>query len=322
MERGLFDFGGGQGANLVLNSAIGNNKFSHAYLFCGSDFFGVKAVARRFAMAVFCEKKSGVSPCFKCDSCTKFLSQNHADYFEFGVDDYFEKSTLSVAEARKLSFNAFLKPIEGGFKVFLLNGVSHINLSAANALLKLLEEPPKGVVFLLTACSRFEVLPTISSRCFFVNVSCSDEKNCEKVLREEFSNLDESDLKKVVVLSEGSVEKARLILQNSKWQEAMKIAIGLFSAWYKKNELNFLRFTAKIEADSGLVLMVFDLFVAALQGYVRKFEFVGCNSEKLKIFFESVKRVFDCFESAKKAVSCNCNLKLVLTQLCCSVFSM
>lgn len=317
----MFDFGGGHGANLVLNSAIENSKFSHAYLFCGSDFFEVKAVAKRFAMAVFCENKIGGGPCFKCDGCAKFLSGNHADYFEFGVDDCFGKSTFSVAEARKLGFNAFLKPIEGRFKVFLLSGVSYINLSAANALLKLLEEPPKSVVFLLTARSRFEVLPTISSRCFFVNVSCCDEKNCEKVLCEEFSKLGESDLKKAVVLSEGSVEKARLILQDSRWQEASKIAIGLFSAWHKKNELNFLWFTAKIEADLILALMVFDLFVAALQGYVRKFEFLGCDSKKLKFFLKSVNRVFDCFESAKKAVSCNCNLRLVLTQLCCSVFS-
>ena len=313
----LVDFGGGVGANFLLNATLKNKRFAHAYLFCGEEFVGKRVVARKFAMAIFC-CGVGKKPCCCCDVCKRFLAGTYVDYFEHSTENWLKSSTFTVQQVRQLISEAFVKPVEGQFKIFLISRVDKLLPAAANALLKLLEEPPENVIFLLTARSRFDVLQTIASRCFLVNVFGEGTKLCLERLKKEKFDVDEQKMKRAVLLGEGQFEKVKLILTDADWQMAIEISLGLFNSYVSKNELQFLKFAAKLESNSNLIFVVFKFFSVSLGLWLRK---------KLKLFnkfdlvlLKEAQRVLRCFEHVRLLILKNCNFKLAVAELCCSVF--
>lgn len=313
----VFNFGGGAGANLLLNGVLKSGRLAHAYLFCGEEFIGKRIVARNFAMAVFCQDEMS-KPCFKCGSCSKFLNHNYIDYYEIAGDEGFKMNNIEVSQIRQLVFDAYVKPVEGQFKVFLINRVDKFLPAAANAILKLLEEPPKNVILMLTAVNRLNVLKTIASRCVWVNVVGEGVKFCSSFVKENYGEFDESSLKQAVVFSEGSVEKVKLILKNSDWKIALTLANSLFDAYISKNRLKFAQFVAKIEQNSGLIFLIFKFFSVHLNLLIKQ---KVKSSEELSFnFLEEVSRVLESFERVKLLILKNCSLKLALTELCCDVF--
>lgn len=314
----MFNFGGGSCANLLLNSFLKSGRFSQAYLFCGDEFVGKRAVARKFAMAIFCCGGKEV-PCFECEFCRKFLSGNCVDFCELSSGEFFKLGGVCVQQIRQLVLDAFVKPVERPYKIFLIDRVDELLPAAANAILKLLEEPPKHVIFLLTARSRFNVLQTIASRCVLVNVFGEGVNACFKLLKEHYSNqFDYSKLLQAAKFGRGSFEQAKLILTDVQWQTALEVALGLLEAYVYKNELKFLQFVAKIEGNSNLVFVVFNFFGIGLNLFLVKR--IKMKKQVNLVFLEEIQKVLQSFEHVKFLISRNVNLKLALTELCCCVF--
>jgi DNA polymerase III subunit delta' len=141
----------------------------HAYLFLGPPQVGKSTLAREFARALLCQAPEA-RPCGVCRSCGLMQRSSHPDLRlvqprdkENVVDR--ANGTLRVEQAAEIIHEAALRPIEGRYKVFIIQDMQHGNASFANKLLKTLEEPPDHVVLLLTAADRNSLLPTIVSRC-------------------------------------------------------------------------------------------------------------------------------------------------------------
>lgn len=161
----------GQGhVTRTLQNAIKQNKLAHAYLLTGTRGVGKTSIARLFAKAIRCENRlPDFNPCLKCAACLDVDSGSSMDFRE--IDG---ASNNSVDDIRALIENVQYLPSCGQYKIYVIDEVHMLSVSAFNALLKTLEEPPAHVLFILATTDPQKLLGTVISRCQrydFKNVS-------------------------------------------------------------------------------------------------------------------------------------------------------
>ncbi len=144
-----------------ITASIKSKTIAHAFLFTGTRGVGKTTVARLFANSLLCENRQlDVEPCGKCKSCLSFKSSNHLDLIE--IDG---ASNNSVENVRDLIEKIHYLPTSGEHKIIIVDEVHMLSVSAFNALLKTLEEPPKHAVIILATTDPQKVLDTVISRC-------------------------------------------------------------------------------------------------------------------------------------------------------------
>jgi DNA polymerase III subunit delta' len=148
----------------MLKKHVTNGTTRHAYLFSGPPGLGRRTLALRFAQALNCQTpvSTGI-PCGACRDCKQIESMHHADLSIVQADS--EGGTLKVDQIREVRKTLTYKPYQSKYRVALFLRFHEANDSAANALLKTLEEAPSYAVLILTADNPEQLLPTIISRC-------------------------------------------------------------------------------------------------------------------------------------------------------------
>lgn len=144
----------------TLANAVKNQKIAHAYLFSGPRGTGKTSTAKIFAKALNCEHGPTASPCNECVNCRKINDGSSMDVFEIDA-----ASNRGIDEMRDLRETVKFAPVDGRYKVYIIDEVHMLTTEAFNALLKTLEEPPPHVVFILATTEAHKVPATIHSRC-------------------------------------------------------------------------------------------------------------------------------------------------------------
>lgn len=153
---------GQEAVTRTLTNAIAHDRLSHAYLFTGPRGTGKTSSARILAKSLNCKTagRPTAEPCQTCSCCVEITQGNSPAVFEIDA-----ASNNSVDDARTLIERAPLKAVGGEFKVYIIDECHMLTKEAFNALLKTIEQPPPGVVFILATTEEHKVLPTIVSRC-------------------------------------------------------------------------------------------------------------------------------------------------------------
>jgi DNA polymerase-3 subunit gamma/tau len=146
----------------TLKRAIESGRVAHAYLFCGTRGVGKTSMARILAKALNCESFPAptATPCGTCSSCQGIARGEDIDVIEIDA-----ASNRGIDDVRNIIANAAYRPARARFKIYIIDEVHGLTKDAFNALLKVLEEPPEHVKFILATTEAEKVLPTILSRC-------------------------------------------------------------------------------------------------------------------------------------------------------------
>ena len=144
----------------TLKRAVETGRVAHAYLFSGPRGTGKTSTAKVLAMGLNCSEGPTSEPDGTCDSCRAIINNSSMDVLEMDA-----ASNRGIDEIRDLRDKVNLAPTQGRMKVYIIDEVHMLTTEAFNALLKMLEEPPEHVVFVLATTEKHKVLPTIISRC-------------------------------------------------------------------------------------------------------------------------------------------------------------
>ncbi len=230
----------GQGlAVRILQNSLFKNYFFPVYLFAGQRGCGKTTSARLFAAALNChalstfqkDPRSCTLPCLSCPSCQAMAQGSHPDFIEIDA-----ASHTGVDNVRQIIDAASLMPVLGQKKVYLIDEAHMLSKAAFNAFLKILEEPPATVLFMLATTDPHKIIDTVRSRCFqlFFGPIATDElqQHLIHVCQEEGIKATPEALYTIVHETEGSARDALNLLEQVRFshleisQEAVLHVVG------------------------------------------------------------------------------------------------
>jgi DNA polymerase III subunit gamma/tau len=198
----------------ALMGAVREGRLAHAFLFCGPRGTGKTSTARILAKMVNCEKGPTPEPCGVCEQCVRIREGQHLDVVEIDA-----ASHGGVDDARDLREKAPTAPVQGREKVYIVDEAQRLSREAFDALLKVFEEPPPGVRFVLATTEPHKMPPTIVGRCQrFDFRRGSMDLLCEHLMRvakEEGVTLTEQAAQAMARQSEGSFRDALSLLDQA-----------------------------------------------------------------------------------------------------------
>lgn len=195
----------------ALTNAIELNKVAHAYLFTGPRGTGKTSTARILAKSLNCVEGPTIHPCGKCPSCLDIINSTPIDVIEIDA-----ASNRSVNDAQNILEKIQYAPVNGKYKIYIIDEVHMLTTQAFNALLKTLEEPPENVVFILATTEVHKVLDTIKSRCQrfdFKRITTEDIVNHLKyVAKRENINIEDDALLTIAKNAAGGMRDSLALL--------------------------------------------------------------------------------------------------------------
>ncbi len=198
----------------ALANALDQQRLHHAYLFTGTRGVGKTTIARIFSKALNCEEGISSTPCGVCSICKSIDEGRFIDLIEVDA-----ASKTKVEDTRELLENVQYAPVQGRFKVYLIDEVHMLSKSSFNALLKTLEEPPEHVKFLLATTDPHKLPITVLSRCLQFNLmrltQLQIKDHLSFILDQEKIPFDETALALIAKSADGSARDALSILDQA-----------------------------------------------------------------------------------------------------------
>ncbi len=317
-----------------LAKAILNNEFAHAYIIEGPRGCGKHTLALALAAALNCQRKNAYAlPCGVCENCKRICEKDFLDVKYVKKKE--GKNTIGVEDIRTMRDDVYLSPVESSYKVYIVEGADALTLQAQNALLKVFEEPPSGVVIFLLCDSVQPILSTIKSRAQFIRMQRLTNDCIEKALLADskyvsLSKRDPEAFIAAIKLSQGCLGRAmellsedghgslselrslatRVLLNFVPSSEKHKLYSAIFSIPQKRDEFST---TVQMIID-GLRDLIISKYseVHTLLFYNDKAE---AEAHAIRVGNARLLRFYDAFTHTNECISQNGNITAILAEL-------
>ena len=321
---------GNDSAKSRIGSAIIADRLNHALIICGPDGSGKTTLALEISAALNCENKRSENhplPCGVCNRCRRIYSGNFTDVTILEKEP--SKATIGVDELRKIREEMYLSAIESSYKVYIIKDADKMTVNAQNALLKVFEEPPAGVIMMLLCEEIDKMLITIKSRAQRITMQrFSPEEMLSYISKSRGSVSDPERLRDDIMSAEGRIGRAIEIIESPEAVEGgRRITLDIIEAMLPgapysallsaMSSLSQKRPELKEELEA-LVLALADLIKlkysesAPLSFFSNREEALSLASKmatkKLSSIYDSVKEAID--ENSK-----NANISALITNL-------
>jgi len=293
----------------MLKNSLYLDYYFPVYLFSGQRGCGKTTAARIFAGAVNCEKLTSfqknpkeVIPCLSCQSCLAMKKGNHPDFIEIDA-----ASHTGVDNVRQIIDAAALLPLLGRKKIYLIDEAHMLSKAAFNAFLKILEEPPESVFFILATTDPQKIIDTVTSRCFQVFFKAIPAQplvnHLAYVCKKEEIEFEEDALQILVKQTEGSVRDALNLLEQVRFtvrrvsKQAITMVLGhldeerllsLFDKVMNASAQDLLSYLQEIDVESYSASMLWHAFIELLRTALwHKYGVARVTNERLATIIQS-----------------------------------
>jgi len=298
-------------------------RIPHALLFTGETGIGKGAVARGFAKVLNCHEPTAEDSCDRCASCRKIDAGRHPDVLWITKEGAF----IKIDQVRQIQERLKYRPFEAKYRVTVMEDAHDLKEEAANAFLKILEEPPRQNVFILISMEPRMILPTIVSRCCHIRFQPLEADVVARVIADEMG-IDPGTARKAAALASGSIHRARLLAD----PETMTRHREIIKRIEKLSSLNMLDFfsltagwakeTRSLEEDLEYIkLWLRDVINGLVQSRAGLPVDSGGPSTSAcpRGAMDSLFRLFDIVEQAHRQLRLNANRQLVLEGVCLAI---
>ena len=299
-----------------LTQMLQKGNIPTALLFTGVDGIGRQRAAMAFGMALNCLNPTGMAACRECAPCRKMISGSHPDIVIVEPEGVFIKIDQVRAISRQLKF----APLEGGWRMVIINDAQAMNLEASNAILKILEEPPRRTIFVLTASQTTDLLPTIVSRCQQIAFRPIPHEKVAQLLMQE-QGIDRQTARTLAISTKGSLGKA-LSTDVENWKAWRNSLIEQVVALSGETKQSLFSFAENLSGAKGRLadslemimmwfrdLMMFKVMPDRIINEDFRTEIRSASKrESINSLLEKVEAV----HSAQKAIARNANARLTI----------
>ncbi len=216
----FLNFKGNEKIKEQLSVLIQSKRLPQAIIIEGDEGMGKRTLARDIALNLFCRGEE--PPCLKCPQCSKVLKGIHPDIIEYTAAN--RPAAFHVGKVREIRDDAFVKPNEADYKVYILGNAQSMNLNAQNALLKILEEPPSYAVFILTVTNKSAMLETVLSRSVVLTLSGVESSAGAEYISSQDEEISYDEAFKALEIWGGNIGKALESLKDGKLSKINELA--------------------------------------------------------------------------------------------------
>lgn len=317
------DFIGNEKIIEQLGCLIDTGRFPHAVVIEGEQGIGKRTLARLLATALVCRGED--KPCCECTQCRKAKEKIHPDIFEYSAQG--GVNSFHVDVIRDVVKDAYVQPNEAQHKVYILGNADCMSVSAQNALLKVLEEPPQYVVFILTAKSKSMLLETVLSRSVVVSLEGVDVCKGAGFISSKLENVSRDDAKAALEMFNGNIGKAIDSFSDGKENELAKVCCDICRVLVDGSEYALLCLCAVFQKDRNSIVFACDF----LKNIFRDALVYGTNSDflsgqretakflKTKLTRQKLVDLMNVCDTLKEMAIMNSNNSILITKICYSL---
>ncbi|MGK2897016.1 MAG: DNA polymerase III subunit delta' C-terminal domain-containing protein [Candidatus Makana argininalis] len=257
--------------------------YNHSLIIHSNFTNGKKSLCYAVIRWLMCHKPYKKRICGYCQGCNLMLSNNHPDYYKLDF-----KKNIGIDDIRLIHENIYIKSRQNGTKVILINNASLLTEQASNALLKILEEPPKDTYFIISCKYLFKLPKTLLSRCICFNINKINEKNALQWLKKKYKKLNKITIVTALRICNGYPLKAKCLLKKKKWIERQTLCNLLNNAIITNDFISLLPQLINY-SDNRTILWFISFIVDAIKYNLNLKKFIS-NIDKLYIIINLNKK--------------------------------
>ncbi len=303
----IFPLKGNENLKASVFNMIESGRIPHALIIEGDEGTGRHTLARFLSEAAVCS--GAIKPCGNCRDCNMAISFNHPDIITVTPED--NKKSITVDKARQLRTEAFVKPHSADKKVYIIDFAERMNEAAQNALLKILEEPPQAVIFIIITTSRTQLLQTIVSRCVCLSLTAPDFNTAFEAVKEQLSKkAEDEEISAAVKSAENNIGVALSLIESQSENKIKIRAKEFLRLLFEGSEYEMLHLLIPFEKDR----VGTDEFFSAL-----KIEIARTLKKDYKrvVRAKALTRLYSCIGEWQELLKTNINLPLLFSAAVC-----